>query len=303
MPLSHEENMPIQTFDDLDMELVEACYWCGKSESRPWSVLPQPFQTVVCNGCELIYVNKRLNLDARKRFFSDYPSSIHNVEPDQVAHRRIMYQQEFDQVDTIVGGGNVLDVGCGDGSFLDLFADAGYGCTGLEFGTEAAHLAGRRHTVLSEDLDSYTPSITFDLIVFRGVIQYLPDPRTGLNKAVDMLSPSGSILISSTPNTASVCCLLYGDQWNLFKPEEMVSYFRKSHFDEFFDEHKMRLGLESYPYPETPYAHIENDFLAVAERIRTLGGGQAAVPSCPPFWGNMMTLLYSRRPERESSTR
>lgn len=104
-----------------------------------------------------------------------------------------MYKLKFDLIRSFVSGGCVLDVGCSGGQFLDYFKKSGYDCYGIEYGKEAAQEAAKKHKVYEGDFLYYSQNIKFDLIIFRGVIEHIPNPRLYLNKAIQLLSDQAHI--------------------------------------------------------------------------------------------------------------
>jgi SAM-dependent methyltransferase len=103
----------------------------------------------------------------------------------------------------------ILDVGCGTGDFL-----AGMGCQWRKFGTDISEHArieaGKRGVEAWEHIGEYYP-FTFDVIVFRGTIQHLPDPFEQIGMAAKLLKPSGLLVFLATPDADSLCYKLFGD--------------------------------------------------------------------------------------------
>ena len=102
-------------------------------------------------------------------------------------------------------GMRVLDVGSGMGD-LSLLAAELVGPSGSVLGidrsAEAANMAGHRaaaagqHQVrfASADLDAFATDETFDAIIGRLILMYLPDPAATLRKLCEHLSPRGVVV-------------------------------------------------------------------------------------------------------------
>ena len=198
-------------------------------------------------------------------------------------------------IDKFSPGGSVLDVGCSGGYFLDVLKEHGFRCHGVEFGEEAAAEAAGKHDVRQGDFTHLDLEDSFDLIVFRGVIEHIPDARGYLDRAVSLLDARGLIYITSTPNADAFCCSLFEEQWNQHEPEAHLMHFRPAHFDQYFAAAGMEKVAEHYFYEETPYADPETDILKVAEAINLRRAGRPVEFRSLSFWGNMMSLVYRRR--------
>ena len=135
----------------------------------------------------------------------------------------------------------------------------------------------------------------FDLIIFRGVIEHVPDPKSYLNKAVRILEENGVIYITSTPNSNSVCCKIFEHNWNQHHPEAHLFHFNKSHFDDYLYGKKLINCDAKFFYEETPYCNLLDDIVNVAKAIKIKNSGVCPSFKSPPFYGSMMTLIYQKQ--------
>ena len=100
-----------------------------------------------------------------------------------------MYQLEFSwilpYIKKITGlyMPKVLDVGCSGGYFLDIFKEHGFNTFGIEYGDEAVREASRKHKVFKGTFPEIALTDQFDLIIFRGVIEHVPNPVSYLKKS------------------------------------------------------------------------------------------------------------------------
>lgn len=111
-----------------------------------------------------------------------------------------------------------LDVGCGDGRYLRLFADRGIPkerIYGLELSDEPVD------KLLADGFNAYKrrvedcteiPLSSIDLITIFHVIEHIADPRAVLLRISDWLSLDGVIAIE-TPNLDSLDAMIFKDHW------------------------------------------------------------------------------------------
>lgn len=176
-----------------EIEEVTQCPWCGSSRYSVWCRDEPPFLTVECQDCKIIYVKKRLNARGREKYYARYHSKIHQAE-DLADKREKMYLLELNFIEEFCRGGRVLDVGCGGGKFLLHFHPDRWERWGVEIGAEAVREAKALiggNIFEGELLDIDLPPHAFDLIVFRGVIEHVAEPKKTLLKALELLKPGG----------------------------------------------------------------------------------------------------------------
>lgn len=124
------------------------------------------------------------------------------------------------------GGGQLLDVGCGNGAFLRLARQMGWNATGLDFdpkAVEQARIAGLDVIVGGLDvLDA--ESNRYDVITMSHVIEHVQNPNETLARLYRLLKPGGMLWIE-TPNLASVGHQHYGRYWRGLEPPRHLVLF------------------------------------------------------------------------------
>jgi len=102
--------------------------------------------------------------------------------------------------------GSLLDVGCATGSFLSLAKAKGWRCSGVEVSAFAAAQARERtgcEVFCGKLEDAPFADGSFDVITMWDLLEHLPDPLQGLEKARRLLKPNGLLLVN-TPNENSL---------------------------------------------------------------------------------------------------
>lgn len=136
--------------------------------------------------------------------------------------------------------GRLLDVGFGDGRFLDASAEAGWETWGMELSEAAARSVDGRHTVLVGDLTALEEGPRFDAITFWDVLEHVPDPAGMVGAAAKLLRPGG--LIGATmPNVFGAESVVQGPRWKYYDLDLYGHLFHLApeHLSRFFD----RAGL------------------------------------------------------------
>lgn len=141
------------------------------------------------------------------------------------------------------GGGKILDVGCGNGGFLNVAKQAGWQVEGLDFDAGAVSAARSRGLVVHhggiEVLEGRTAC--YDMITLCHVIEHVHDPIDTLRRLYALLKPNG-VLWLETPNLSSLGAKRFGPHWRglesprhlvLFSPSSMEAALTSAGFHSF----------------------------------------------------------------------
>ncbi len=289
-----------------------ACYGCGAdacgeflTAQDDYTGKPGRFRFVACRRCGLVYQNPRIDVEHIKDYYDD----------EYIAHRkktdwgiltgfynRAMAKHDRAK-DAIVRrfvalgpGSEVLDVGCGAGTFLRLMREQ-YGArtTGVDF----KDLSGRPGF---ESIDFrcglfYEQDFAgrrFHLVTMWHFLEHDYDPPRTLRTARDLLAPDGRLVVE-VPRLDSVSFRLFRARWpGLQAPQHTALYTKKSLL-----EMVGRAGLavvDYLPYGAFPsYFYL---FAGVAFLLRRGKGIDLARAIYPYFLGQILLsplLLFERR--------
>jgi 2-polyprenyl-3-methyl-5-hydroxy-6-metoxy-1,4-benzoquinol methylase len=111
--------------------------------------------------------------------------------------------------------GTILDIGCGQGTFLAVMAKRGWSVAGVDFDIEAVAAARRLHgiDVCVGTVDTVVDSgSNFDVVTASHVIEHVPDPLEFLIQCRKLLRPGGCVVLR-TPNVDSFGHRRYSRSW------------------------------------------------------------------------------------------
>lgn len=144
----------------------------------------------------------------------------------------VTHRPEFDfalQLGRQVKARTILDVGGGEGAFLDLAKAAGLQTLGVELNATAADICARKgHKVIRKGLEAIAPADLgggVDMLTLFQVIEHVPDPLSFLH-AAKRLVRSGGLLVVSVPNDHGLHRFMPFDPANL--PPHHVSRWRRA---------------------------------------------------------------------------
>ncbi|MDQ2642205.1 MAG: class I SAM-dependent methyltransferase [Myxococcota bacterium] len=167
--------------DDAADELYRCKDYRFQVDSREWPV-------VRCRGCGLAYLNPRPTRDAIGRY---YPEEFFGGRSRDALAERYRIQTEYLQG---VPPGQLLDVGCANGDWMQLMAERGWTVFGLEPSENAQNPHGLeiRRGSFPEGAD-FAPG-SFDAITAWAVFEHLHDPLAAFRRASELLRPGGRLI-------------------------------------------------------------------------------------------------------------
>ncbi|HUJ78829.1 MAG TPA: class I SAM-dependent methyltransferase [Nitrospiria bacterium] len=205
-------------------EAMGRCPLCGGTASR---VIEQcgDVSTRLCEQCDVAYLAPA---PAMSELSAHYDEAYYSAwMTSQQRARRRLWRQRLKLVRSRRSCGELLDVGCGDGSFLEAAQTAGYLCAGTELSEYAAEWVrrGLHIPVMTGPVRAIEwPVASFDIVTMWHVLEHLANPRGDLAIVYRLLRPGG-LLFVAVPNRHSalfnaVYRLIKGVPPPFFMPDE-----------------------------------------------------------------------------------
>jgi len=195
------------------------------------------------------------------------------------------FEQEKELLYKYINDGLICDVGCGTGEFLSKINWPGKRY-GMELNENAINIAKTRG--IKFDKDILNQIAFFDVIIFRGTIQHLPNPFFYIQNAYKSLKPGGFIVFLATPNMNSIYYKFFSnlpmldDKLNFFIPSDKTLSNILINFDFIISE------IEK-PYIKSPYANFLSDHYRFLKKMLFKTDDDF------PFWGNSMNMIAQKR--------
>lgn len=153
-----------------------------------------------CEGCDLAYVDPPPARAAlHRRYGAEYYAQWVTT---QKSRRERMWAERLQIVERLVPTGRLLDVGCGEGSFLSQARRRGWEVAGTEISPWAAEHAGSRlglSVFCGELRDAGYPREHFDAVTLWHVLEHVPAPLQLLEEVRRILK-TGGFLFVAVPN-------------------------------------------------------------------------------------------------------
>lgn len=218
----------------------------------------QEMRVVRCALCGVAYVNPRLTQPAQEELYASQaisPTSYytHEFRYDRRTFRsRLRLLHHYSRPP-----GCLLDLGSGVGAFAVAAREYGWHPIVVDCNLDSVKECWERGLVVRHGVYPYSVRLEkdapFDVIVMNDFLEHLADPLTGLKTARELLTPTGTLMLS-TPDIGSFLAWLLGKHWIHLKPREHLVYF---------DRRTLTAALQ--------IAGFEVLEIAVATRVHSLG--------------------------------
>jgi len=190
-----------------------------------------------CKKCQLGVVLPKPSHDEVKKYYQDAYSSGNYLKVVEIGKQ--VKSHKFERLLNLIrkelkingfAGKSILDVGCGDGIFLNLAK--GKGCvdlTGVEIAENAANKAAAmigENNVFIGTIEEYAQMARrkHSFITLFDLIEHVEDVVQLMNTVDNLLEKDGQIVLT-TPNWRSFYAFVLGARWPYFIPTEHLSFF------------------------------------------------------------------------------
>lgn len=197
-----------------------------------------------CAGCGLVYLSTRPSATSLP---ACYPKNyhVHDLVRSKPIPKFLYGVRMWFRASNLLkrldrGCRSLLEIGCGDGTFLDvLLGKMTSDCTltGIDLLAQP-----RRHpglTILRGEFEKMEFGTTFDAVVMYGALEHLADPLDSLRLISRLLTPHG-VLIGDVPNWESRWRKIFPRHWSglqiprhqtMFSPQSLEQMLNLAGYD------------------------------------------------------------------------
>jgi SAM-dependent methyltransferase len=244
------------------MQAAVSCSLCGHDAAYGLAFHKAGIPVYRCRGCGVgkaeasefdasSYYDASYFNGGRTDGYSDY------VQASDVLHAQ--FRQELEVLRKLGArqGGNLLELGCAYGYFLDVAKDT-YKVSGVELCEDAVvNCNARGHHVhrgeVSREALAQFPMA--DVVVMLDVIEHLPDPTSAVAAAAERLNPGG-LMLMTTGDFSSLFARLTGRQWRLMTPPQHLWFFTPQSLEALCKPLGLELVHLDHPWKKVPVGLI-----------------------------------------------
>lgn len=229
------------------------CHYQGYSlvlTAKDHTVSGEEYDVVLCNQCNFVFT---LNPPDHKNIGRYYASDAYISHSDSNKGlfnkayqliRKYAVTSKKNLLFSITGKtkGDILDYGCGTGSFLQAMKSSGWAIKGIEADPGARQKAAALTLANIED-----PSIlgelnedSFDVITLWHVLEHVHDLQKTLDHFFRILKKDG-VLVIAVPNHQSLDAAHYGKYWAAYDVPRHLYHFSPLSMEKLLNAHRFKL--------------------------------------------------------------
>jgi len=243
-----------------------------------------------CDGCGCLWATddrqcEEVLLEAYSRVNDSYFDSEHIGQ-----RHREFYKWLENLLEEHHAGGSILDVGCGDGSFLAVLSDK-WNKHGIEPSKAGTELSRKKSLDVSVGTLSSSAPYRVDLISALDVIEHVVDPHFFIESVKEHLNANGTIILL-TGDSAAYSARVAGPQWSYLRWCGHISVFSARGLRKLLESHGFEiLDWKRCEHPSSP-GLVAWWRVHVLEPVRrTMGRAK----SWYPFWRDHQVVIARLR--------
>jgi SAM-dependent methyltransferase len=191
-------------------QMPQSCHGCGARVEEKFDRVVDPqtreiFGIAACTRCGLGQTFPQPeNLETY--YGPDYHGGRHGFTASYCAHRRMRFVR---QTAGDARGRRLLDIGCGDGTFLLAARREGWTVAGTEMNPSIARDAGLQVWNGIEEASALAP---YACVTLWHSLEHMRAPRDLIGQATHLLEPGGTMLVA-VPNAEGLQAEVFGPKW------------------------------------------------------------------------------------------
>ncbi|MDP4285953.1 MAG: methyltransferase domain-containing protein [Bacteroidota bacterium] len=240
------------------MIVYKSCPNCGNKNIIPvlsakdYTVSGDHFEIWECKDCSFRFTQNIPDKDKIGKFYqsenyishTDTAKGFINNLYHKVRKRTLVQKRKLVEKVTGMSRGNILDMGCGTGAFLDTMKNSQWDTTGLEPDKTARDKALELYGL---NLDTpgifYSlPEKTFDAITLWHVLEHVHDLHDYIGQLKKLLTHGGKLFIA-VPNYTSYDAEIYKEFWAAYDVPRHLYHFSPGSMKILLNQHGLKLEM------------------------------------------------------------
>ena len=237
------------------------CPICKKTESNYYSstnaLMHEPNNEVyifnVCNNCEAVFLTNPVTSERLERYYTDnylpyrgpaawgkYSSFVANSQK-KTDSNRVNFVKKYLKKNN-ANNLNVLDVGCGNPSFLELLQqNSKVNCTGIDFSDSGWKGKNYPNIELKKvSIEDYMTDKQFDVITLWHYLEHDYNPIQTIETLYNCLKHGGKLIIE-VPDYKSISAKIQKSYWQGWHSPRHISLVTKKSFALLFKKDKWEI--------------------------------------------------------------
>jgi 2-polyprenyl-3-methyl-5-hydroxy-6-metoxy-1,4-benzoquinol methylase len=236
------------------MERINKCPVCDKGEFKLFlecldnTVSRETFSIVQCIYCNFKFTNPRPSMDLLGNYYKSEQYISHSntkkgfVNSTYQVVRKYTLLKKLQLISKFFKTGNLLDIGCGTGEFLNVFKEAKWSTVGIEPDEQTRKNASQKYS-LNIYPEAYLQELkneSFEIITMWHVLEHVPLLNERIEDLKKLIKPNGIIIIA-VPNSNSLDAEIYKEHWAAYDVPRHLYHFTPQTLELIFKKHGLKL--------------------------------------------------------------
>lgn len=253
------------------MIVYDSCPNCGDKNIsfvfsvKDYTVSGERFEIWECKNCTQRFTQNIPGKEEIGKYYqsenyishSETSKGLINSLYHKVRKRTLVQKRKLIENATGKNTGNILDVGCGTGAFLNTMKDAKWNTTGLEPDSKAREKALELYGLKLEQIEKFycLPVQTFDAITMWHVLEHVHDLHDYINQLKKLLKPGGKLFIA-VPNYTSYDAEIYKEFWAAYDVPRHLYHFSPESMKKLLNTHGMKIEMMNPMWYDSVYVSM-----------------------------------------------
>lgn len=232
------------------MEELKNCPVCESQKfdsfisGKDYFLTGESFNIVKCRECGFRFTNPRPKAEELGKYYESAEYISHSDTRKGIFAwvyqlvRKYTLNRKLSMIGKFQRKGEILDIGCATGQFLNHMTQHGWSATGIEPDdkTRARAISEFGLKVFTEvQLNSFEKS-SFDVITMWHVLEHVSDLNGRLEQLATLLKPKGYLIIA-VPNCNAYDAKIYGQFWAGYDLPRHLYHFTKEDIKLLLERH------------------------------------------------------------------
>lgn len=215
-----------------------------------YTVSKKKFNIWICDNCDLKYTDEIPDQKEIGKYYqssnyishSDTKDGFVNKMYHKVRTHTLKTKRKLVEKMTNKSKGQILDIGCGTGAFLNNMQQAGWSITGLEPDDNAVKIANSLYNLSPKTPEELfiLPANSFDAITMWHVLEHVHQLHEYIEQLKNLIKSDGVIFIA-VPNYQSFDAEVYGAHWAAYDVPRHLYHFSPKSMEKLVSLHGLKI--------------------------------------------------------------
>jgi 2-polyprenyl-3-methyl-5-hydroxy-6-metoxy-1,4-benzoquinol methylase len=251
---------------------------------------------IKCKKCDFIFMNKIPTDTELQEHYSTYSyTEDQSINPLTLES----YNELLDHFEKYRKSNNIIDIGCGQGWFLEAAKQKGWNVFGTEYSKKAIELCIKKGLNMKEGVINplHYKNIEFDVVFSSEVLEHINNPISELSIIYNLLR-KGGLLYLTTPNFN--CYLRYQlkDKYDIISYPEHLSYYTNKTLNKvlsqtgFKKKKLLTTGISITRFERSKGIRTESiDHISKDEKLRKLMSSNLIMKNAKKIANRLLTIF------------